>query len=75
MPNERWSISAPPRTLAAFTQREKETAHVLLATQVVFMMGRKLEEAGWSSVYCKAKGIPERGWSNLNIDVMYKGIG
>ncbi len=64
-----------PKTLPAFTQKEKETAHILLATQVVFMMGRKLEEADWSSVYCKAKGIPERGWSNLNIDVMYKGLG
>jgi len=39
------------------------------------MMGRKLEEADWSLVYCKAKGIPERGWSNLNIDVMYEGLG
>ena len=64
-----------PRTLPAFTERQKETAHVILATQVVFMMGRKLEEADWSSVYCRAKGIPERGWSNLNIDVMYKGLG
>jgi len=39
------------------------------------MMGRKLEEADWSSVYCRAKNIPERGWSNLNIDVMYEGLG
>lgn len=39
------------------------------------MMGRKMEEADWSSVYCRAKGIPERGWSNLNIDVIYKGLG
>lgn len=59
-----------PRTLAAFTEKEKEAAHILLATQVAFMMGRKMEEADWSSVYCRAKGLPERGWSNLNIDVM-----
>lgn len=39
------------------------------------MMGRKLEEGDWSSVYCRAKNIPERGWSNLNIDVMYRGLG
>lgn len=39
------------------------------------MMGRKLEEGDWSSVYCRSKGIPDRGWSNLNIDVMYKGLG
>lgn len=75
MPDERQNIVHRPKTLPAFTQKEKETAHVLLATQVVFMMGRKLEEADWSSVYCKAKGIPERGWSNLRIDVTYKGLG
>jgi len=39
------------------------------------MSGRKLEEADWSNVYCAAKGIPEVGWSNLNIDVIYNGIG
>lgn len=75
MPDERQNIVHRPKTLPAFTQKEKETAHVLLATQVVFMMGRKLEEADWSSVYCKAKGIPERGWSNLRIDVTYEGLG
>jgi hypothetical protein len=64
-----------PRTLPAFDKKQKETAHLLLATHVAFMMGRKLEEADWSSVYCRAKNIPEQGWSNLNIDVMYKGLG
>jgi hypothetical protein len=39
------------------------------------MMGRKFEEGDWSSVYCRAKNIPERGWSNLKIDVMYHGLG
>jgi len=38
-------------------------------------MGRKLEEGDWSYVYCKAKGIAERGWSNLDIDIMYENIG
>jgi len=64
-----------PKTLPVFTGKEREAAHVFLATQVAFMMGRKMEEADWSSVYCRAKGIPERGWSNLSIDVMYKGLG
>lgn len=64
-----------PKTLPAFQGKQKETAHALLATHVAFMMGRKFEEGDWSSVYCRAKGIPERGWSNLNIDVMYKGLG
>jgi len=64
-----------PKTLPVFTGKEREAAHFLLATQVAFMMGRKMEEADWSSVYCRAKGIPEHGWSNLSIDVMYKGLG
>jgi hypothetical protein len=64
-----------PKTLPAFDGKQKETAHFLLAARVAFMMGRKLEEGDWSSVYCRAKDIPERGWSNLNIDVMYQGLG
>src|SRR5439155_188998 len=39
------------------------------------MMGRKLEEGDWAQVYCRAKGLPNRGWSNLNIDVMHEGLG
>ena len=34
-----------------------------------------MEEEHWSRVYCGAKGIPYQAWSNLNIDVMYKGLG
>ena len=57
-----------PRVLPAFRKEELERDHVLLATRVAFMMGRKFEEGDWSYVYCKAKEIPEQGWSNLNID-------
>lgn len=39
------------------------------------MMGRKLEEGDWAYAYCRAKGIPDRGWSNLNIDVMHGNLG
>jgi hypothetical protein len=39
------------------------------------MNGRKLEEDDWSSVYCEAKKIPQRGWSNLNIDVVHGALG
>jgi hypothetical protein len=39
------------------------------------MMGRKFEEGDWSHVYCRAKGIPEGNWSNLNIDVMHGNLG
>lgn len=62
-------------TLQAFTKSQFELAKLYLATQVTTMMGRKLEEGDWSSVYCKAKGIPDGGWSNLNIDVNHKGLG
>lgn len=39
------------------------------------MMGRKFEEGDWSYVYCRAKGIPETGWSNLKIDVTHGNLG
>jgi hypothetical protein len=34
------------------------------------MMGRKLEEGDWAEVYCRANGIPKKGWSNLKLDIM-----
>lgn len=64
-----------PKTLAAFTSDELIFAKRLLATKVATMMGRKFEEDDWASVYCKAKNLPHTGWSNLNIDVMYQGLG
>jgi hypothetical protein len=64
-----------PKTLPAFTQEQFIKAHELLATKVAFMMGRKFEEGDWAEVYCTAKGIPNRGWSNLNIDVIHNGLG
>lgn len=39
------------------------------------MKGRKLEEGDWSEVYCDAKGIPRSGWSNLDIDLIFNGLG
>jgi hypothetical protein len=63
------------KTLAAFNKDEYAKAHMLLASQVATMMGRKFEEGDWAYVYCTAKGIPVRGWSNLNIDVMHQGLG
>lgn len=63
------------QTLPAFTPSEYRKAHELLATRVAFMMGRKFEEDDWAHVYCTAKNIPRRGWSNLNIDVIHNGLG
>ena len=62
-------------TLPVFTAEEASRAKLLLAAKVASMMGRKLEEGDWSDVYCKAKGIPESGWSNLHIDVNHLGLG
>ena len=61
--------------LPAFTQPQRDAAHRLLAAKVAMMMGRKFEEGDWADVYCRAKGIPNRGWSNLSIDVMHEGLG
>jgi hypothetical protein len=63
------------KTLQAFTDDEREKAHTLLAIRVAHMMGRKLEEGDWAEVYCRAKGIPVKGWSNLDIDVMHGSLG
>ncbi len=64
-----------PQTLSAFTKKELIQAHALLASKVAAMMGRKFEEGDWSEVYCTARNIPRKGWSNLNIDVTYKQFG
>jgi hypothetical protein len=62
-------------TLPAFTLGQKTKAHALLAAKVAYMMGRKFEEGDWAEVYCKAKDIPVKRWSNLNIDIMHEGLG
>ena len=64
-----------PKTLPAFSPDERSVAHTLLASRVASMMGRKFEEGDWAAVYHGAKGIPDQGWSNLNVDVMYNGLG
>lgn len=62
-------------TLPVFSGAQVKKAKLLLATQVASMMGRPFEEGDWSKVYCGAKGIPLADWSNLHIDVSYKGLG
>lgn len=64
-----------PKTLLAFTVDQYDRAKRLLAARVAYMMGRKFEEDDWAHVYCTAKNIPHTGWSNLNIDIMHKGLG
>jgi hypothetical protein len=62
-------------TLPAFTKEEYQRAHILLASRVATMLGRKLEEGDWAEVYCSSKGIPTQGWSNLSIDILHNGLG
>lgn len=62
-------------TLPCLTYDERQELRHLLSTKVASMMGRKLEEGDWSEIYCRAKGIPEAGWSNLTIDVNHRGLG
>jgi hypothetical protein len=64
-----------PKTLSAFNASEKDLVQKYLGIKVAHMMRRKLEEGDWSNVYCKAKGIIEKGWSNLDIDIAYNNIG
>jgi hypothetical protein len=56
--------------LETFSPEEVDRIRALMAAQVIGMRGRTLEEGDWTSVYCDAKGIPQRGWSNLDIDVV-----
>ena len=63
------------KTLKAFTEDERERAHALLAVRVAHMMGGKFEESDWAEVYCRAKEIPVKGWSNLDIDVTHGSLG
>lgn len=62
-------------TLPVFDADERDRVHRLLALRVAHMMGRKLEEGDWTEAYCAAKGIPVRGWSNLDIDVVHENLG
>jgi hypothetical protein len=64
-----------PQTLPAFNQEQKRIVHALLGAKVTSMMGRKLEEGDWTEIYCRAKNIPFRGWSNLNLDIIHDGLG
>jgi hypothetical protein len=68
-------MTTPNRTLPAFSPDQYQTARIYLATQVAEMMGRKFEEGDWSKVYCAAKGVPLRSWSNLSIDVTHGNLG
>jgi hypothetical protein len=63
------------KTLPVFTDAQLDTVQTLLATKVMQMGGRKLEEGDWDAIYRQALGLPEGAWSNLNIDVVMGNVG
>lgn len=65
----------PKRTLKVFSLDQLARIQHMLATKVVQMGGRKLEEGDWTEIYCAALEIPKMGWSNLNIDVIHGALG
>jgi len=65
-----------PTTLKVFTSEEQlNRVQRMLATRVVQLAGRKLEEGDWTEIYCSALGIKDRGWSNIGIDVIFENRG
>jgi len=60
--------------LPSFTIGELQKAKFLFADKISYLDGRKLEEADWAHVYCKARGLEALGWSNLNADVTVPGL-
>jgi len=63
------------KTLPAFNSTELALATELLSAKVATMLGRKMEEGDWDFVYCNSKNIPITDWSNLKIDINYRGLG
>jgi len=64
-----------PKVLPVFNSQECEEIQYRLASKVIQMMGRKFEEGDWTSIYCKVKNIQNRGWSNLQLDIMSECLG
>ncbi|MCQ3811282.1 MAG: hypothetical protein KTV68_12110 [Acidimicrobiia bacterium] len=62
-------------TLRSLSTQQENDLKLLLAGKVASMMGRKFEEGDWTDVYCSVKNIPDFGWSNLNIDINWQGLG
>jgi hypothetical protein len=69
------SLVAEQTILRAFSDAERDLAAEGLARKVATMGSRKFEEGDWAEVYAEAKVIPNRGWSNLDIDVVHEGLG
>ena len=62
-------------TLRSLSIQQENDLKRQLAGKVASMMGRKFEEGDWTDVYCSVKHIPDFGWSNLNIDINWQGLG
>lgn len=62
--------------MTPFTHDELVHANALVQRLAVSLQGRKLEEGDWTEVYCRVKGAPIPGWSNLPFrDYIHNGVG
>ena len=62
--------------IIAFNADEVLAATVEVNKLAKALQGRKLEEGDWTSLYCRVKGAPDRGWSNLPFrDYLHGGVG
>lgn len=62
--------------LIAFNATELLSVTAEINNLVKSLQGRKLEEGDWTSIYCRVKGAPDPGWSNLPFrDYIHEGVG
>jgi hypothetical protein len=65
-----------PQYLTPFSDSQLLAARIEVARLVRSLQGRKLEEGDWTELYCRVKGTPFSGWSNLPFrDYIDKGLG
>ena len=65
-----------PIHLRPFTADQFAAAEIEAKRLSRTLQGRKLEEGDWTDLYCRAKGTPSTGWSNLPFrDHLHDGIG
>lgn len=62
--------------LTAFDTDEMAAVAIAMNKLVRQLQGRKLEEGDWTDLYCRIKGAPAHGWSNMPFrDYLHDGVG
>ena len=65
-----------PRYLNPFTADQRAAAEIEVRRLARSLQGRKVEEGDWTDLYCRLKGVPSPGWSNLPFrDYLHEGVG